>query len=437
MIKILTAPVGWGKTYYAMHVLKTVYDSKTRPIYTNINLKIPYDNYLMPFDYKDFHSFCKKEFEFFEAYTSKRSQDRALLDDDEDVNILGSDNYDAELKSSGILDKYGSALMIWDECQVNLQSYDQYIARFFYYHRHFEDMDIILITQSIDQLDRKIRKQIDQFVVGQSPSKRFLSSSFNYNVYNDFKMWAKHIVETPTLRADKKIFSMYDSGGYKKQKPVFLKKFFPILGIVFFLVLFYKYVFLGFAFNNHEPIDQNISIPATTDQDRVLLTPEQSALSDSVKQDQQNNEQYFIDQSNNPNGMLPPPPMVQNGQQIQPAGGFQSQEASLARYIIKFNCTQTYCYFSQNRLTIPLGSVKGFFEQFNGKILFSESITRDFSTMTALVPSELYYLIESHKISIGVDSYDKNSKQSLQSQNSFNGSSSTFAPSPFVPNKGV
>lgn len=432
MIELLTGVPGSGKTYFAVDLLSKVYAKKERPIFTNINLVIPFDEVLQPLDIKDFHDFCTKEMEFFANFKLQQSEKRKNNEDLEET-----DNYDEALKASGLLSKYGNSLILWDECHNDLDNADDAYVRWMSYHRHFEGMDVLLITQNLSLIARKYKGFIDKYYFGLQASKRFLSSTFKYKVYTDHRQYEKYLIETISLSSNKKVFALYDSGHYKVNKSVFLKKILPIFAIVFFGVVFYKYFFFGLLFHHDKPIDQNISIPATTDQDRVLLTPEQSALSDSVKQDQQNNEQYFIDQSNNPNGMLPPPPMVQNGQQIQSPQSFQNQESQFSRYIIKFNCTQTYCYFLENRLTIPLGSVKGFFEQFNGKILFSESITPDFSTMTALVPSELYYLIESHKISIGVDSYDKNSKQSPQFQNSFNGSSSTFAPSPFVPNKGV
>lgn len=410
------APVGWGKTYYAVHRLKTVYDSKTRPIFTNINLKIPYDDFLLPFDFNDFHKFCVDEYEYFQAYRDIQSSKRSLLDDDDILQDANNpDNYDLQLKGSGLLDKYGSALIVWDECQTDLEKIDPYLLRFFTYHRHFEDMDIVLITQDISLIDRKFKRQIDEFVVGQSPSKRIFSSSFQYKIYNNHRMYAKHEKDSLSLPSKKEIFALYDSGGYKKPKTVFLKKIAPIIIMVVLLTSIWKFVIVPYVFGS-DTVNIKDSIPTTTDPNSVELNSEQVALKEAVKQDQKNNEDYFIDESGNPSDMQPPPPLVNGNPRTQSNSTFfnnqNGDQQSLARYIIRFQCTQNYCYFEQNRLTIPLISLGSFFKKFGGEILTSEMINNDISVITALVPSELYQMIDTHKIMSRSENYGAHSENS-------------------------
>ena len=61
MIELLTGVPGSGKTYFAVDRLAKEYAKKNRPIFTNINLLIPFDDILQPLDIRDFHEFCRKE----------------------------------------------------------------------------------------------------------------------------------------------------------------------------------------------------------------------------------------------------------------------------------------------------------------------------------------------------------------------------------------
>ncbi|MBV5335347.1 MAG: hypothetical protein JZU49_06030 [Sulfuricurvum sp.] len=410
MIKIVMAPVGWGKTYYAVHELKKVYDTKTRPIFTNINLKIPYDDYLLPFDFNDFYEFCVKEYDFFQSYRNQQSELRknreqlGEIDNDyiDEINNSSPDNYDQELKDSGLLDKYGSALIVWDECQTDLEKLDPYILRFFTYHRHFEDMDVVLITQDIGLIDRKIKRQIDEFVVGQSPSKRILSSSFQYKIYNNHRMFTKHEKATLSLPSSKKIFSLYDSGGYKKQPSVFFKKIAPIIFLVILITSIWKLLIVPYVFGggSEKSIESSSTVPSNDDSFREQ-NPDDHRTVDQMKSDALSER--------DPNGGLTPPPAMSNGSFSSP----QSYEnnTALNRYLIRFQCSQSYCYFPQNRFTIPLNSLDRFLQEFGGKILMAEPINKDVSIITAVVPSELYNMIETHKILSGSDNYGLHSEK--------------------------
>lgn len=410
------APVGWGKTYYAVHELKKVYDSKTRPIFTNVNLRIPYDDYLLPFDFNDFHEFCVKEYEFYQAYRERRSLERRTLSKNEEdtenpdylENLNGSDNYDKELKDSKLLDKYGSALIVWDECQTDLEKLDPYIMRFFTYHRHFEDMDVVLITQDIGLIDRKIKRQIDEFVVGQSPSKRILSSSFQYKIYNNHRMFSKHEKSTLSLPSSKKIFSLYDSGGYKKQNSVFFKKITPIIILVILIASIWKFLIVPYVFGggSEKSIDSSSSVPTANDPYREQI-PNNGRTMEDMKQD------ALADQ----NDLIPPPPLETSENSNFVSSSYNNQ-GTLTRHLIRFQCSQNYCYFSQNRFTIPLNSLDRFFEEFKGKVLFAQMISPEISIVTASVPSELFYMIESHKIMSGSDNYGTHSETSANGTSS-------------------
>lgn len=115
MIELLTGVPGSGKTYFAVDRLIKAYEKKDRPIFTNINLTVPYDDVLQPLDIKEFHEFCQKELEFYESFRELQSQNRKI-----DLHNEEGDNYDEALKKSGILEKFGNALIFWDECHNDL-----------------------------------------------------------------------------------------------------------------------------------------------------------------------------------------------------------------------------------------------------------------------------------------------------------------------------
>lgn len=414
MIELLTGVPGSGKTYFAVDRLYHALEKKDRPIFTNINLRIPYDDILQPLDTKDFHDFCSAELAFHEEYRKENPE---------------GGNYDQALKDSGILDKYGSALLLWDECHNDLDELDPAFVRWMSYHRHFEGMDVLLITQSIDLIFRKYRKFVDKYYFGQNAAKRLFSSTFIYKVYIDHRAFEKHLVETISLKSDPKIFAFYDSGDYKVNKSALVKKLAPIVGIIVFLAVFIKYVLFGMVLNKHHNEDNLSDIPNAANSEILQLTPEQVSSQNALKalneEQQRQADQAIIDQQQTP--LLPPPPLPNGSQNtsFQSSPGTQSQ---MSRYLVRLQCTQTYCYFPANRFTISLPTMQRFLSEFGGKILSAEMVTGDLSVITAVVPSELYFMIESHNIESRSDNYGPQSQKNNYSSNT--AAVPTFAPNP-------
>jgi len=417
MIELLTGVPGSGKTYFAVDRLRVAYEKKDRPIFTNINLRIPFDDILQPLDVKDFHDFCSKELAFYESYRERQSQKRK-----DDPEYDEADNYDEALKESGLLEKFGNALILWDECHNDLDNPDLAYVRWMSYHRHFEGMDVLLITQNLSLIHRKYKGFIDKFYFGVQASKRLFSSTFKYKVYTDHKQYEKFLIEVISLPSNRKIFELYDSGHYKVNKSAAFKKLAPIFVLIVFIALFTKYVLFGIVLggNKAEELKNQADIPTANDPYREEIPGDNRSL-EEMKQDALS--------QNDPNGGLNPPPALEEGSPQNQAPSFNDQ-SSLARHFIRFQCTQSYCYFSQNRFTIPIASLDRFFEEFNGKILSAEILNKDISIVTALVPSELYYMIESHNIVSRSDNYDPQSQKS-------NFNSSTITAPQFSPSLGV
>lgn len=432
MIYMVEGVPGSGKTYYAVNEISNALKLKNRPIFTNINFKIPFDDLLKPLDVRDFQTFCKDELDFFNSFRETLSNqldesfdhvDSDSEDSDQDHNDSISNNYDEVLKKSGLLDKYGSALIVWDECHNDLDDRKPEFVRFLSYHRHFEDMDVIFITQNLGLIDRKYKRFIDIYVFAQSAVKRFLSSVFRYKLYTSSQQFTKYHIKDVSLSSNQKIFSLYDSGSYKPNKSVFLQKLLPILGGVIFLTLMYKYVIMGYLFHRYDkPEDQNVteySIPLDNPDSQQL--PPDTRTVDEMKQEALNNK----------NGdLLPPPPLASGGS--QGVNGDSSIPSSVERHLVRFQCTQSYCYFSGNRFTLSLGTMDRFLQEFGGKILTAEPINRDISIITAIVPNDLFNMIEAHNIKSGSDNYGTHSET-----NTYGGSSMvptvSGTPSAYVP----
>lgn len=415
MIELLTGVPGSGKTYFAVDRLYHALEKKDRPIFTNINLRIPYDDIVQSLDVKDFHDFCAAELKFFSQYREENPD---------------GGNYDQALKDSGLLDKYGSALILWDECHNDLDDVNPSYVRWMSYHRHFEGMDVLLVTQNLSLIHRKYKGFIDKFYIGQNASKRIFSSTFKYKVYTDHRQYSKDLVEIISLSSNSKIFELYDSGHYKVNKSAFLKKMLPIFAIIIFLALFVKYFLFGVVLGQNKK-DENLSdVPNAANGQMLELTDEEIASQNNLKalNEELKNQ---ADSKINEQEQFPllPPPAMQNASQNPSFQSSPGMQAQMSRYLVRMQCTQTYCYFPSNRFTISLGAMERFLTEFGGKILSAEMVTGDMSLITAVVPSELYFMIESHNIQSRSDNYGPQSQKG-------NYSSNTAVTPTFAPNSG-
>ena len=213
MIELVTGVPSSGKTYFASEKMLKIYKSKKRLIYTNVNLKIPFDGYIKSLDVPDLYKFATTEFNLFKKFTDLSNAYKKKHEDD-DFFILKDDvssdkdddfaqyygNYDKYLKDSGILENYGGSYIFWDECHNDLQGNelgkaDPIWVRFFSYHRHF-NMDLILITQDITLIHRKYKPFIAKYYFGQNPSKRITSKTLKFKVYTDYREFEKFYIET-------------------------------------------------------------------------------------------------------------------------------------------------------------------------------------------------------------------------------------------------
>lgn len=393
MIHGISGNPGAGKTSFVMSLLLAEHKKRERPIYTNINLKIPYDDYLFPFDINLFHEFCAKELAFYNQYREEQSKKRLEEFEDDSENI-SPDNYDEALRNSGILANYGNSIIFWDECQTDLELLDPVYVRWVTYHRHLQGMDVYLITPNLDLIHRKYKGSFSNVFFAVSASKRFLASVFRIQEFSNWKMYKRDLIREISFKPTKEIFNSYDSGHYKVDKSFFLKKLLPIIALALVLALAYKYLIVGYLFHRHDTEEQlsaSSSVP-TTDDPNMIENISQNRTVEQMKQD-----------ALNENGQLrPPPPLVNGNSQNYQSNSFEN---GVERHLIRFQCTQRYCYFPSNRFTISLSSMDRFIQEFGGKVLAAESINKDLTIVTAVAPSELFNMLEYYKITSGSDYY--------------------------------
>ncbi|MBD3843975.1 MAG: hypothetical protein IE909_19285, partial [Campylobacterales bacterium] len=162
--EIIIGTTGSGKSYLLAKFLKDAYDKKERPIFTNVNLKIPYDDYIKDLNVDDLYQFAKDELELYRKFQELSKEHQKKLDDLFTVHAPCDfdkyfGNYDKYLQDSGLLSKFGQSAIFWDEIQEDLKKdglpfFDEVWARFFAYRRHF-GIHLIGTTQDKSLIHRR------------------------------------------------------------------------------------------------------------------------------------------------------------------------------------------------------------------------------------------------------------------------------------------
>lgn len=387
-IEAITGVLGSGKSYFAATKLKTIYDKKERPIYTNINLKVKYDDYLHSLDVKKLYEFATNEFDLFKDFTSISSEYKKILDKKESLEYSMSDeikrqvdkeidfvisklqthkyrknfldnigNYDNYLKASGLLDELGGSFIVWDECQNDLEENDPIWIRFFSYSRHFE-IDMILITQDLSLIHRKYKAFMDKFYFGQNASKRFISKTLRYKVYCDSKEFKKFYIETISLKMTKEIHDFYDSGSYDVGKSQFQK--FLFIPVIIIIALYFG-------------ISKFLQAPQT----------EKSNLDNNSSIQNQN--------ANIPlNHMLKNQSLDGTPEDISEPEEIASEKFKEDNVLIELSCNNNYCFIFNSRFNIPTSGINAFVVGYEGEILYKNVVSKSIQTVFISIPQNRY-----------------------------------------------
>ena len=349
----ITGVPGSGKSYFAASQIKEIYDKKNRLIFTNLNLKVSYDDYLKPLKIDDLYKFAREEYKLFEQFKrlSKpyEEDDFIALKDDEDVKLSNNadpflkylGNYDKYLKDSGLLDKYGGSYIVWDECQNDLQDNDPVWVRFFSYHRHF-GIDVVLITQDVGLLHRKYKPFIAKFYFGQNAAKRLFSKTLRFKVYTDSRQFEKFYIETISLNMIKEIWDFYDSGHYEVEKSVILKKLGLPLLLIAAAFLLYRFFFSG---SSDESAESSLPPSPAVESSKSVSNHRESSRVDDV------DEIPFED----------------------------------SRFLV-FTCNLDICYMREAAFTVPFDVFNKFVTSLGGRVLYVSKITNYLSSVSIVLP---------------------------------------------------
>lgn len=238
MVYMIIGVPGAGKTYLAVKTIRDIcLDKKNgkckyKHVYTNIN-GLKYDelnkianqkDFVKPFEFQD----LKKE--IIREYTLHEQTKHTPIQD-----------YDSFAKSQGIYQNYLSSIIFIDECHLYFETKaTPELVRFLSYHRHF-DLDIYLITQNKNLIDKKYLVFIEKMYKGMPSAKRFFSNVFRYQIYASYQEYKQNIIENISVKADKKIFELYDSGSKQVGQSALSKFALPLLGMALLVFLLYKY----------------------------------------------------------------------------------------------------------------------------------------------------------------------------------------------------
>jgi len=262
----ITGKPGSGKSYYAVHHVTKNRDNYLN-IYTNINgLKM--EGNLKALNFKnivDVVTECKKIYDeqiLKLGETEENIIDKPIIDYLLEENFIEhNEDYDTYIEDKSnreqqpdfiryILDifkpiysvpKHKPNLLIIDEAQNHFSKADEVLNWFISYHRHLY-IDAILLSQTYQKIHTSYLRDMEYFLYAVPSSRQLFTSSFKYRHHLNTPFFKTNMVETISIKKDKEVFELYESGDKVRTKSVLTK---PL--IIIFILLVFVYFVWGFA----------------------------------------------------------------------------------------------------------------------------------------------------------------------------------------------
>jgi len=350
MIDLITGVPGSGKTYYSVYKiydLITAKEKKYKHIYTNINgfnyslaNKLANEpDYVKPFEFADLRSQMETEYTYHMESKDKISKSSHLVEPTKPEKIVPIDiynclpdnkkeeidnqydvllkkydsdlitynkqkmqnlsnnellenlkkDYDKTVKSNGVYSIFIDSLIILDECHLYFEERsDEVLIRFLSYHRHF-DIDMFLVTQNKNLLNKKYLSFIETMYVAYPASKRIFSKAFRYKKYASYQEYHANIMGTVSFALKKKVFQLYSSGSNVLGQSYLKKLLLPIFIILSLSV--FVFLYLEHSISPDKPVK---SKPISKD---VNISKLHNSIADSslpVPDDSTSNDPFFI-----------------------------------------------------------------------------------------------------------------------------------------------
>ena len=313
MIDLITGVPGSGKTYYAVYRiydLITAKEKKYKHIYTNINgfdyalaNKLANESdYVKPFEFADLRSHMETEYLYhmeskdkiaksirlkepvkpdkivpidiysclsddkkkevdkrYSYLLQKYEEDLLAFNEQKKQNISNNErleklkkDYDKTVKNAGVYNIFIDSLIILDECHLYFEERaDEVLIRFLSYHRHF-DIDMYLITQNKNLINKKYLSFIETMFVAYPASKRLFSKTFRYKKYASYQEYHANIMGTISFTLKKNVFQLYSSGSNTIGKSYFSKMALPV--VIVLLLSVFAYMYLSHSLSPDKPV---------------------------------------------------------------------------------------------------------------------------------------------------------------------------------------
>lgn len=220
-------------------------------------------------------------------------------------------------------------LFVMDECHNFLRAKeDAVLVWWFTYHAHLHH-ELILITQDLSLVNTEYKRVAEYFYRAIPSRFRMSKNTFKYIQYSTAGMYEKDKIGVDTVRADKKIFSLYVSGSDSNGKSILHKYIFMAL-----VALIACFVSVYSLMSSIAPVDEEIKDNTVSENKTQTTQPINNSKNETSTPGQ-------IQNLETPLTLVP--------------------EDTTNLKLFKFNCFDTLCYFqfdNKSTLEIPQNILK-------------------------------------------------------------------------------
>lgn len=152
--------------------------------------------------------------------------------------------------------QYKPTLIIIDEAQNHLPAKDRItgkdakvdpvIAWWISYHRHLY-MDVFLLSQTYQKIHTTYLRDVEYFLYAVPSDRQLFNTKFQYRHHTQTPFFKTNLVETISIKKDKKIFAMYDSGDKVRTQSIIRKYAIYLIGLLILVILMFSFAISYFT----------------------------------------------------------------------------------------------------------------------------------------------------------------------------------------------